>query len=93
MSAEVIVTENELPPEVLDAIREGRKIEAIKLLRESTGLGLANAKVLVDRASQTYGPKRAIPSFADQRQWWGQFTSLLIALLVVFIAYYFYTGG
>ncbi|MDH3440612.1 MAG: ribosomal protein L7/L12 [Gammaproteobacteria bacterium] len=93
MSAEVIVTENELPPEVLDAIREGRKIEAIKILREAKGLGLANAKVLVDRASQTHGPKKAIPNFADQRQWWGQFTSLLIALLVVFIAYYFYTGS
>ena len=93
MSSEVIVTENELPPEVLDAIRDGRKIEAIKLLREAKGLGLANAKVLVDRASQTYGPKRVIPSFADQRQWWGQFTTLLITLLVVFVAYYFYTGG
>ena len=92
MSAEVIVTENELPPEVMDAIRDGRKIEAIKLLREAKGLGLANAKVLVDRASQSYGPKRAIPSFADQRQWWGQFTKPLIALLIVFIAYYFYIG-
>ena len=93
MSAEVIVTDNELPPEVMDAIRDGRKIEAIKLLREEKGLGLANAKVLVDRASQAYGPKRPIPNFADQRQWWGQFTTLLISLLVVFVAYYFYTGS
>lgn len=93
MGAEVIVTENELPPEVMDAIRKGRKIEAIKLLREAKGLGLANAKVLVDRASQSHGPKRTIPSFADQRQWWGQFTVPLITLLIVFIAYYFYTGG
>jgi hypothetical protein len=28
------------------------------MLRESTGLGLANAKVLVDRAARTHGPKK-----------------------------------
>jgi len=93
MSAEVIVTENELPAEVMDAIREGRKIEAIKLLREDKGLGLANAKVLVDRASQSHGPKKPIPSFADKPQWLGQFTWQLAVLLIVFACYYFYTGG
>jgi len=93
MSAEVIITENELPHDVLTAVREGRKIEAIKLLRESKGIGLANAKVLIDRASQTHGPKRKIPSFADQPKWLGQFTKPLITLLIVFAAYYFYTGG
>ena len=37
-----------LPPEVLDAVRRGQTIEAIKLLRETTGLGLKEAKDLVD---------------------------------------------
>ena len=50
MSSEIVINDNELPPEVVMAITQGRKIEAIKLLREATGLGLANAKVLVDRA-------------------------------------------
>lgn len=48
---EIVVADDELPAEVLAAIAEGRKVVAIKLLREATGLGLANAKVLVDRAA------------------------------------------
>jgi len=43
-----------LPPGVLDAVRRGRKIEAIKLLRETTGVGLKEAKDVVD-ALQTPG--------------------------------------
>ncbi|MEP7067619.1 MAG: hypothetical protein ABI789_00200 [Usitatibacter sp.] len=33
-----------LPPEVVEALRRGNKIEAIKLLRKAAGLGLAEAK-------------------------------------------------
>lgn len=34
--------------EILDLIRQNRKIEAIKLMREKTGLGLAEAKDAVE---------------------------------------------
>lgn len=44
-----------LPPEVAAAIQSGRTIEAIKLLRESTGLGLAEAKAAVDHYARTQG--------------------------------------
>jgi hypothetical protein len=37
-----------LPPDVVDALRKGNKIEAIKRLRESTGVGLAEAKGAVE---------------------------------------------
>ncbi len=37
-----------LSPEVVAAIESGRTIEAIKLLRESTGIGLTEAKEAVD---------------------------------------------
>jgi hypothetical protein len=93
MNAEVIVTEQELPPDVIDAIRQGRKIEAIKILRESTGLGLANAKVLVDRAWRTHGPAREMPSFADQPQGLSAIAKLLTMVLLAVAAWYFYTGG
>ncbi|WP_305095687.1 ribosomal protein L7/L12 [Croceibacterium aestuarii] len=36
-------------PEVQEALRAKRKIEAIKLVRERTGLGLKEAKLLVER--------------------------------------------
>ncbi len=38
-----------LPPEVQAALREGDQILAIRRLRESTGLGLKEAKELVDQ--------------------------------------------
>lgn len=38
----------DLPPEVLAALQQGRKIEAIKLLRELKGIGLKEAKDAVD---------------------------------------------
>jgi ribosomal protein L7/L12 len=37
-----------LPPEVLEALRRGNAIEAIKLLRKATGLGLKEAKDTVE---------------------------------------------
>ena len=38
----------DVPEEVLNALRQGRKIEAIKLYRQATGAGLAEAKVFVE---------------------------------------------
>ncbi|MFP5451343.1 MAG: ribosomal protein L7/L12 [Thermoleophilia bacterium] len=37
------------PPEVVELALAGNKIQAIKLLRERTGLGLAEAKTVVDQ--------------------------------------------
>lgn len=39
---------DKLPANVLDALRRGQKIEAIKLLREQTGIGLKEAKDAVE---------------------------------------------
>lgn len=39
-----------LPADVVDALQRGRKIEAVRLLRQHTGLGLKDAKDAVDRA-------------------------------------------
>ena len=84
MNAEVIVTENELPADVIDAIRGGRKIEAIRL---------ANAKVLVDRAWRTHGPQKPIPSFADQPRGLGNLIKSLGLAIVAMAAWYFYSGS
>ena len=37
-----------LSPQIQDALRRGNKIEAIKIYRELTGVGLAEAKQAVD---------------------------------------------
>jgi hypothetical protein len=38
----------DIPPSVLDALRRGRKIEAIKEFRVATGVGLKEAKERID---------------------------------------------
>ncbi len=92
MQTEVVLTDKQIPTEVLRAIEDGRKIEAIKILREATGLGLANAKVLVDRVSRTHGPKREVLSFKDQSNGGGKLLVSLVALMAAATAYFFYIG-
>ena len=41
-------------PEVTEALKKGNKIEAIRILREKTGLGLAEAKDAVERQFSKY---------------------------------------
>jgi len=47
----------ELEPEVLAAINSGRKIDAIKELRSLRGIGLKEAKELVEAYSEIHNPK------------------------------------
>jgi ribosomal protein L7/L12 len=60
-----------LPPEVIQALERGKLIDAIKLLRQTRGLGLAEAKQAVE-AHARGGPKRgataaAPPAHAGQQ--------------------------
>jgi ribosomal protein L7/L12 len=41
-----------LSPQIQEALRRGNKIEAIKIYRELTGVGLAEAKDAIDRAER-----------------------------------------
>lgn len=93
MKKEIVITEDDLPPQVLRAIELGRKVEAIKLLQDATGLAFANAKVLVDKAARTYGPKTSPPGFVEEET---NVPALLRALLLVvlaFAAYHYYFGA
>jgi len=44
-----------LSPQIQDALRRGNKIEAIKIYRELTGVGLAEAKQAVDNFESRLG--------------------------------------
>jgi hypothetical protein len=58
-------------PEIVEALKKGNKIEAIKLLRKASGLGLAEAKEYIERyekaklkvetAERTVAPHHAAP--------------------------------
>jgi ribosomal protein L7/L12 len=90
MKSEVIITEADLPQDVLRAIQNGRKIEAIKLLREATGLGLANAKVLVDRAARQHAPQSVQPSFAESESGLPRLLKSLIVTVLLFALYHYF---
>ncbi len=51
---EASFTSQALPPLVVDAVHGGRTIEAIRLLREHSGLGLKEAKDAVDRYAEQH---------------------------------------
>ena len=55
----------DLPAEVVAAIEAGRKIDAIKLLREAKGLGLKEAKHEVDAYLRAHPPVRQPRSGAN----------------------------
>ena len=93
MRSDAIITVDQLPTEVLDAIRAGRKLEAIKVLREKSGLGLANAKVLVDQAWRDHGPERPMPSFDDEPSGQGRLGAMLLLLLVLALTSYLHAGA
>ena len=42
-------------PQIQEALRRGNKIEAIKIYRELTGVGLAEAKEAIERAERFRG--------------------------------------
>jgi hypothetical protein len=71
--------EQQLPPEALLAIQAGRKIEAIKIVREQTGMGLADSKVLVERVWRQSRP--GMPRLAPGREDSGLLR--LVAVLVI----------
>ena len=43
-------------PRLIELIQDGKEIQAIKLYRELTGVGLAEAKDAVEQLATTYGP-------------------------------------
>ena len=79
-----------MPPEAITAIQAGSKIEAIKILRERTGLGLKECKDLVDgwSGSGVSSPNTDLTRVEDssKNRW-----LLLLLLLVIGAAVLFYS--
>lgn len=90
MKSEVVITDQELPPEVIKAIKQGRKVVAIKMLCDVTGIGMANAKVLVDRASVRLNPQPPRQTFMkDYNPTNMRLVSMVFLLAAAFFAYQF----
>jgi ribosomal protein L7/L12 len=46
---------SDLPPNVIDALQRGKKIEAIKHYRNATGVGLKEAKEVIEDVQRVAG--------------------------------------
>ncbi|MBN9411531.1 MAG: hypothetical protein J0H69_20490 [Burkholderiales bacterium] len=55
-----------LPHDAYEALQRGKVVEAIQLTREATGLGLREAKQLVDAAQGTLPADGAVPGLASE---------------------------
>lgn len=93
MKSEIVITEQDLPSDVVQAIEQGKKIEAIKRLREATGIGLANAKVLVDRAATRYVTKDPLPAMVHEESSGARLLRMLLLVTLLFAFYHFFLSA
>ena len=91
MSQEIVVTDKEVPTEVIAAVAAGRKVVAIKLLRESTGLGLANAKVIVDRLAAEHARKHPAQAAIRDDNGGRRIVALMALFAAIFVAWRYFT--
>jgi ribosomal protein L7/L12 len=68
---------SDLSPDIMRAIEAGRKIEAIKLLRAELGIGLKEAKTIIDHEVAAYRKANPEPE--------GQANSGSLSMVVVFV--------
>ncbi|MFQ6005104.1 MAG: ribosomal protein L7/L12 [Woeseia sp.] len=82
--------EEELSPEIYQLLASDRKIEAIKLIREETGLGLREAKDLADALSGNHDPGQVPPPEMREEGGAGGMVAILIAILIAILVYVFF---
>ena len=79
----------EMPREALDALRSGQLIDAIKITREKTGLGLKESKDLVERYLKEHPQEQAlIQEQLVQRSRGGIQIFILIFIILVIIVWF-----
>lgn len=90
-----------VPRAALDALADGNKIEAIRLTREATGLGLAEAKRLVDDEAADAEEHTAYGAMHDamaepgkvQRGGAGRWALIAVALVIAVVAWMWLGSG
>ena len=85
-------TNSSLPfsEEVLAAVDAGRKIEAIKILREETGIGLADAKHAIDSLSRERRGDPAIGAGMTEEGGAGGMIKMIVVIAIVLGVYFYF---
>lgn len=74
----------DLPPDVQALVRERRKIDAIKALRERTGIGLKEAKDRIDAFERQAGIATPMSPIAKSLVYW--IAVIVIGLFVYWLS-------
>ncbi|ENX12629.1 hypothetical protein F895_03006 [Acinetobacter sp. CIP 64.2] len=78
-----------IPPEALNVLRAGQLIDAIKITREKTGLGLKESKDLIDQYLQDHPQEQAqIQEQLVQRSRSGMKVLILIFLILAAVVWF-----
>ncbi|MEM7281113.1 MAG: hypothetical protein AAF438_05755 [Pseudomonadota bacterium] len=80
----------QLSESVMNFVRQGRNIDAIKQLRQETGLGLKEAKHRIDAVVREY--RIANPNYGMQEKS-GSKWPIVFLLLIIAAGYYWFTSG
>lgn len=79
----------EMPYEALEALRSGQLIDAIKITREKTGLGLKESKELVEKYLKEHPQEQAlIQEQLAQRSRGGIQIFILIFIILVILVWF-----
>ena len=83
----------EISDQVIAAVDAGRKIEAIKILREETGLGLKEAKDVVDSLARAKrGESGETPGMTEEGGAGGMIKMIVVIAVVLGVYFYFFAG-
>ena len=83
--------EEKLSESVMQAVRSGHTIQAIKQLRTETGLGLKEAKDIIDREIDAYRLAHPHAPMVQESTGWSKV--VVIALIAVALYWYLTKGG
>ncbi|MEM8560638.1 MAG: hypothetical protein AAGF57_00315 [Pseudomonadota bacterium] len=82
--------QNVLPVEVIDALKAGRKVDAIKRLRKLRGIGLTESKQLVDAYIESNSGDLGA-SVQKAGNGYGQIVLLIVGVFLIFGIYRYLT--
>ena len=85
------MSEEKLSESVMQAVRSGHTIQAIKRLRAEKGLGLKEAKDIIDREIDAYRLANPNAPMAQESTGWPKV--VVVALIAVALYWYLTKGG
>jgi len=83
----------EISDQVIAAIDAGHKIEAIKILREETGLGLSEAKDVIDSLARAKrGESGAGPGMVEEGGAGSMIKMIVVIAVILGVYFYFFSS-